>query len=152
MPNADTTQWPYDPNCNRVTAGIDWFCVDEDTLAHAQVKHIRALNLADITKLRSDPRLSYLWNKLPQECVEAAEAMIEGRQTKTAGRRNVDNPKEFVKQEALRIMEEAEASSDFSAQLKATELMAKLDALLSEKKQVDPVITIIVNTGVPRNG
>jgi hypothetical protein len=78
--------------------------------------------------------------------------MIEGRQTKTAGRRNVDNPKEFVKQEALRIMEEAEASSDFSAQLKATELMAKLDALLSEKKQVDPVITIIVNTGVPRNG
>lgn len=150
MASENTDLWPYNPDASRPSTKINWFAADLDTMRSAEARVIRAVNKIDLNTLKTDQRLAHYWEALPDDAKDAALSVIEGRAVKTKGRTRANNPKDAIKGEIERVLSEAESEGDYSAQLKAAELLAKLDALLNEKKQMDPVININVNTGVPR--
>lgn len=150
MANTDMTLWPYNPESNRTTHRIDWLEIDVAAMQRATPNLLRACDETDLKKLRADVRFAHLWDALPESCKEAAISTVTGTAPVKKEREVSDNPRQQIKQELRRILSEAEASSDFTAQLKALETEGKLDALFSEKAKVDPVVNIFVNTGVPR--
>ena len=149
MASEDPNLWPYNPEATRPSTKINWFAVEVDVLRDADPALLRKVNKNDLATLMRDGRLEPYRAALSEAARDAVSSVLEGRAVRDRGIPDVD-PKKAIKSEIERVLGEAETSADFSAQLKSIELLAKLDALLSDKKQIDPVITIIVDTGVVR--
>lgn len=149
MASENTDLWPYNPDASRPSTKINWFAADLDTMRSAEARVIRAVNKIDLNTLKTDQRLAHYWEALPDDAKDAALSVIEGRAVKRMDKK-VNTSKEALHGELDRVYSYAESEGDFSSQIKIIEMKAKLEALLNDKKQIDPVININVNTGVPR--
>lgn len=134
MANTDRTLWPYNTESNRTSHRIDWLEIEPEAMATATPSLIRACDEADLKKLRTDIRFARLLEALPPSCKELVTNITTGTAPVKRERSEAADTRGQIKQELRRILSEAEASSDFSAQLKALETEGKLDALFNEKK------------------
>lgn len=151
MASIDPDMWPYSSLSKRAAKRIDWLAAEPNAMRLAEPRVIKAVDPADLQKLTTDPRFSSLHDLLTDDCKDMVQMILTGSSKATAGPRSFEGDvKKAVKKELTRVLQEAEAESDYSAQLKALETIGKTEALFSEKKQVDTTINIYVTTGVPR--
>ena len=136
--------WPYDPASTEVDQAIMWGDADPDIVT-APLKLWRQVSAGDARKLIKQ---TDLFDLLPDPVQDVVRRRA-GVQPST-GKADRGSSKETIQAQVTEVMEEARATSDHAMVLKALELSAKLDQLLSHKEIPDPVITIHVTTGVPR--
>ena len=147
--------WPLNPRSMTPDPNIDWQSVGADTLRAARVAIIKKVNVKHLTMLRS--RYKHLFGVMTPAAQEQATALIEGRPadkvilaTEDALVAPAGDDKKSKLMTQLTSLK-GEAEGDVAMQLKIIELEAKLESLLNQKTQVDPVVNIFVDTGVRRD-
>jgi hypothetical protein len=147
----DKTSWPYSATAATVAnKPIDWMDSTPESVLAGKREQWLKIEPADLTNLKMHFR--HMWDTLPKETTELLEDRIAGRPIAL-----VRKPRNGPRSEKDDILDEVEAiqqlslnDNDLSALLKSVELKAKLHALLTQKEVNDPVITINVVSGVPR--
>lgn len=146
----DRNLWPYNPQSEKPDKRIDWMSAADDTLLDADVKLWRRVPREELTKFWKDVRFAEVRERLSPEVIEAIEAALEERKEERVAKKGKLTPASVLK-EISAVVAEAEAEGDFTAQLRALELLGKNLALFQTKnEEKDRTVVINVNTGVPR--
>lgn len=128
--------WPYRPSSPAPADQIDWISVPPEVLANVRPATIRRVKREFLVALHR--RFEHLWDSMSDESKEAALAIVEGRpENKEGGKKGACSPKEKAKRELEALKGEAEAQGDLTTQLKIIEIEAKLEALLTQKQEVE---------------
>lgn len=149
--------WPSNPKSLTPAKRIDWQPIPPETFQAARVALVRKVDKCWLELLAT--RYKHMFALMTPAAQEQVRAIIEGRKPdpdilETEPPLTVEpttkTGKTKVLAEVERLKSEAAEGGDIASRIKLLELEAKLEALLHQKEQVDPVITINVITGVPR--
>lgn len=150
----DTTLWPYNPSAKRASMVIDWFTADAKAFLEVSPSTLNSCPRAALVNLMQDLRLESRRKSMLLESQEALRSIVETGKLPVVPKRKASSDKEDRKDElesmTRGIIDAAAAQDNVTGQLHGVKLLAELRALLNDKEKVDPVITIIVETGVPR--
>ena len=150
--NPDADKFPYNPTAKGVSKRpIEWDECDMENIT-GTLSQWKALDMLQVrqlivrwpTKFARMADLQQMYAKIVTGMMKESDLPAE----------EVDpnaSKKHSLIQRARKVAEDAEANEDRSNALKALEIEAKLEALLSQKTaEEDRVVNIFVVTGVPR--
>lgn len=143
------SQFPYDPTARDTCERIDWFRVHPASW-QAPVRKWRRVSLQDIVEFVADERYARLYEGVPMELKVEFKRRAESREEAEKQAPKIRSSKDDILLRVDEVVGDAEVEGDLTAKLRALELMAKVEQLLSVRERPDPVITINVITGVPR--
>lgn len=142
----DNSFWPYNPESLKLAKVIDWTSASKEAMAAARPGMIRKLEVTQLRTLKS--RYQSLFDAMPADAREAAEAKMDGRKEQSALQTAKKDKKAELLDEIQRIANDF--PEDARVQLQAVEMKAKLESLLNQKEQEDRHIVINVITGIDR--
>lgn len=140
--------WPYNAQSREPDTTISWLDADPVALEEVANGFWKKVALVDLQRLMKDPRNEVRRESLSVETVACINRLIGGGE-----QRPVDRPGRRTPEEVLAMIEReianAQNENDTNGALKGIELLGKAQALFNVK-EMDPVITIQVVTGVER--
>lgn len=127
----DNSFWPYNPESLKLAKVIDWTSASKEAMAAARPGMIRKLEVTQLRTLKS--RYQSLFDAMPADAREAAEAKMEGRKESEKPTASPLSKKDEILARIERIM--SDAVDDPKIQLAGVEMTAKLEALFNQKQE-----------------